>query len=62
VTDVTELDDFWDQPIDWEAYRELAFALLDDDRGEVQCKDAETHPRPRSATETTAEAGQGEEA
>jgi hypothetical protein len=58
----TKLDDFWDQPIDWDAYRELAFALLPDDRGEVQWKDAEEDSWLRSATATAAEAGQGEEA
>jgi hypothetical protein len=48
-------------PIDWEAYEEVAFALLPDDRGEVQSKDAGTYPRPRSAAETAAgqEASEG---
>jgi hypothetical protein len=58
----TELEEFWDQPIDWGAYREITFALLADDRGEVQWKDAEAYPRAWRAAETAAEANQSEEA
>jgi hypothetical protein len=27
-----ELEDFWDQPVDWESYREIVFSLLPNDR------------------------------
>jgi hypothetical protein len=54
----TELQAWLATPIDWEAFEEVTIALLPNDRGEVQRKDASPYPRPRSAEETTAAAGQ----
>jgi hypothetical protein len=53
----SELQAFMSEPIDWREFEEVTLALLDD-CGEVQRKDAEAYPRPRSAAETAAEAGQ----
>jgi hypothetical protein len=55
----TAPDDFWNQPIDWEAYEEVTLAMLDD-RGGEQCEPEDT--RARDTAETPAQANQGQEA
>jgi hypothetical protein len=53
----TDVDAFMSQPVDMDQFHEVTLALLDN-CGEVQRKDAEAYPRPRSAAETAAAAAQ----
>jgi hypothetical protein len=50
---LTEQDYFMKEPIDWDAYREINLARLDD-RREVSWKDAEEDARAWSAEEAQA--------